>query len=75
MRSYQHEGVQWLVERYEARLGCILADEMGLGKTCQVAALTNCKPYPQFRIQNIYFIYFLNRCVKITEIELNIFLA
>ncbi|XP_074856647.1 chromodomain-helicase-DNA-binding protein 1-like isoform X2 [Carettochelys insculpta] len=39
LRSYQMEGVKWLVECYEIQRGCILGDEMGLGKTCQTIAL------------------------------------
>lgn len=36
LRSYQLEGIKWLVARFKAHMGSILADEMGLGKTCQV---------------------------------------
>ncbi|XP_006132936.2 chromodomain-helicase-DNA-binding protein 1-like isoform X1 [Pelodiscus sinensis] len=39
LRSYQMEGVKWLVQCYEIQCGCILGDEMGLGKTCQTIAL------------------------------------
>jgi len=39
LRPYQIEGVNWLVQCYEAQHGCILGDEMGLGKTCQVCLL------------------------------------
>uniref|UniRef100_A0A8C3XP41 Chromodomain-helicase-DNA-binding protein 1-like n=1 Tax=Chelydra serpentina TaxID=8475 RepID=A0A8C3XP41_CHESE len=39
LRSYQMEGVKWLVQCYEIQRGCILGDEMGLGKTCQTIAL------------------------------------
>ncbi|TFK04858.1 acidic mammalian chitinase-like [Platysternon megacephalum] len=39
LRSYQMEGVKWLVQCYEIQHGCILGDEMGLGKTCQTIAL------------------------------------
>jgi SNF2 family DNA or RNA helicase len=35
MRSYQLEGLKWLVSQYDQRINCILADEMGLGKTLQ----------------------------------------
>lgn len=31
MRSYQLEGLNWLVQQYDRRLNCILGDEMGLG--------------------------------------------
>lgn len=36
LRTYQLEGLSWLVERYRRGHGCILGDEMGLGKTLQV---------------------------------------
>jgi ATP-dependent DNA helicase len=36
LRSYQVDGVQWLISLYENGLNGILADEMGLGKTLQV---------------------------------------
>ncbi|XP_005231178.2 chromodomain-helicase-DNA-binding protein 1-like isoform X1 [Falco peregrinus] len=39
LRSYQTEGVNWLVQCYEVQHGCILGDEMGLGKTCQTISL------------------------------------
>ena len=32
LRSYQKDGIKWLIERYEMDIGCILADEMGLGQ-------------------------------------------
>ena len=35
MRTYQLEGLDWLVSLYENGLNGILADEMGLGKTIQ----------------------------------------
>ncbi|OEU15290.1 SNF2_N-domain-containing protein, partial [Fragilariopsis cylindrus CCMP1102] len=45
LRSYQVEGVNWLLSRYNLGTGCIVADEMGLGKTIQslsfIAALKN----------------------------------
>ncbi|KAL7719584.1 Chromodomain helicase DNA binding protein [Entamoeba marina] len=36
LRSYQLEGLNWLVFNWCRGKGCILADEMGLGKTVQV---------------------------------------
>ncbi|XP_032753549.1 chromodomain-helicase-DNA-binding protein 1-like [Rattus rattus] len=39
LRSYQVEGVNWLVQCFHGQNGCILGDEMGLGKTCQTIAL------------------------------------
>ncbi|KAI0219754.1 Chromodomain-helicase-DNA-binding protein 1-like [Lamellibrachia satsuma] len=39
LRSYQLDGVNWLIQRYRSKHGCILGDEMGLGKTCQTIAL------------------------------------
>ncbi|XP_052035624.1 chromodomain-helicase-DNA-binding protein 1-like [Apodemus sylvaticus] len=38
LRSYQLEGVNWLVHCFHSQNGCILGDEMGLGKTCQTIA-------------------------------------
>ncbi|NUM59504.1 MAG: DEAD/DEAH box helicase [Bdellovibrionaceae bacterium] len=35
LKSYQKQGVQWLNDLYELRLGALLADDMGLGKTLQ----------------------------------------
>ena len=34
LRSYQLEGVNWLLWNWYNRRSCILADEMGLGKVC-----------------------------------------
>ncbi|SCU77894.1 LAME_0A02586g1_1 [Lachancea meyersii CBS 8951] len=39
LKSYQLEGVNWLITLYENGLNGILADEMGLGKTLQSIAL------------------------------------
>ena len=39
LRSYQLEGVNWLLFNWYTRQNCILADEMGLGKTVQSIAL------------------------------------
>ena len=39
LRSYQLQGLQWLVSLYNNGLNGILADEMGLGKTLQTLAL------------------------------------
>jgi SWI/SNF-related matrix-associated actin-dependent regulator of chromatin subfamily A member 5 len=38
MRSYQLEGLSFLVNNYHRSINCILADEMGLGKTLQSIA-------------------------------------
>ncbi|XP_078265719.1 chromodomain-helicase-DNA-binding protein 1-like isoform X2 [Rhinoraja longicauda] len=35
LRSYQLNGLNWLVQCHTIQNGSILADEMGLGKTCQ----------------------------------------
>src|SRR5205085_270155 len=35
LRSYQIQGVDWLVFLRDAALGAVLADDMGLGKTLQ----------------------------------------
>jgi superfamily II DNA or RNA helicase len=37
LRSYQLEGVNWLLWNWFHKRSCILADEMGLGKTIQTA--------------------------------------
>jgi len=39
LRSYQEEGLRWLLWLRSSRLGGCLADEMGLGKTIQAIAL------------------------------------
>ncbi|KAG0440802.1 Chromodomain-helicase-DNA-binding protein 9 [Dictyocoela muelleri] len=39
LRSYQLEGLNWLLNRWYYRQGCIMADEMGLGKTVQSVSL------------------------------------
>ncbi|KXK39787.1 MAG: DEAD/DEAH box helicase [Saprospiraceae bacterium] len=44
LRSYQREGVKWLIKHRLNGLGACLADDMGLGKTLQViAALMDAK--------------------------------
>ena len=35
LRTYQNEGVDWLVRNYQRGFGSCLADDMGLGKTLQ----------------------------------------
>lgn len=39
LREYQRNGLAWLFNLYQYRLGGILADDMGLGKTHQALAL------------------------------------
>ncbi|CAD6272957.1 unnamed protein product [Miscanthus lutarioriparius] len=39
LRSYQLEGLQWMLSLFNNNLNGILADEMGLGKTIQTIAL------------------------------------
>ncbi|CAN6726263.1 unnamed protein product [Malus baccata var. baccata] len=39
LRSYQVEGLQWMVSLFNNNLNGILADEMGLGKTIQTISL------------------------------------
>ena len=39
LRSYQLEGLQWMLSLFNNNLNGILADEMGLGKTIQSIAL------------------------------------
>lgn len=38
LRTYQHEGYSWLIDRLSSLSGVLLADEMGLGKTIQTIA-------------------------------------
>ncbi|ESL12216.1 helicase-like protein [Trypanosoma rangeli SC58] len=38
LRSYQVEGVQFLLNNFHRGMPCILADDMGLGKTAQISA-------------------------------------
>ncbi|GLD91693.1 hypothetical protein PINS_up000226 [Pythium insidiosum] len=38
LRSYQVEGLNWMITSWKAQRSCILADEMGLGKTVQVVS-------------------------------------
>ena len=39
LRSYQVDGLNWLLRSWYAERGSILADEMGLGKTAQVISM------------------------------------
>ncbi|KAF2758659.1 hypothetical protein EJ05DRAFT_422085, partial [Pseudovirgaria hyperparasitica] len=39
LRPYQHDGLDWLAEKWRNGTNGILADEMGLGKTIQTIAL------------------------------------
>lgn len=39
LRSYQHEGFQWMFALYKNGMGGCLADDMGLGKTLQTLTL------------------------------------
>jgi superfamily II DNA or RNA helicase len=41
LRSYQRDGVQYMLDNLARGLSTILADDMGLGKTAQVAAFLN----------------------------------
>lgn len=41
LRSYQVEGVNWLLNRWYFKQSCIMADEMGLGKTVQSVTFVN----------------------------------
>jgi SNF2 family DNA or RNA helicase len=41
LRSYQLEGVNWLLWNWWNKRSCILADEMGLGKTIQTVGFLN----------------------------------
>lgn len=39
LKSYQIQGLEWLISLYNNKLNGILADEMGLGKTIQTISL------------------------------------
>lgn len=39
MRSYQVEGLNWMIKLHDNSINGILADEMGLGKTLQTISL------------------------------------
>lgn len=39
LKSYQMQGLEWLISLYNNSLNGILADEMGLGKTIQTISL------------------------------------
>ena len=39
LKSYQLDGLNWMISLYESKLNGILADEMGLGKTIQTISL------------------------------------
>eukprot|EP00949_MAST-11_sp_MAST-11-sp1_P004235 g4235.t1 len=41
LRSYQLQGVKWMMFNWFNRRNSLLADEMGLGKTVQIVGLTN----------------------------------
>ncbi|KDO20307.1 hypothetical protein SPRG_14442 [Saprolegnia parasitica CBS 223.65] len=38
LRSYQVDGLNWMISCWKAKRSCLLADEMGLGKTVQVVS-------------------------------------
>ncbi|ORD92996.1 chromodomain DNA_Bprt, partial [Enterospora canceri] len=42
LRTYQLEGVNWLINRWYWKTSCIMADEMGLGKTVQSVCFVDC---------------------------------
>ncbi|GKY90687.1 hypothetical protein MPSEU_000042100 [Mayamaea pseudoterrestris] len=57
LRSYQLEGVNWLLFNWWNRRSCILADEMGLGKTIQSAAfLQELQTTPGARVRGPFLI-------------------
>jgi chromodomain-helicase-DNA-binding protein 7 len=41
LKSFQLEGLNWLIRSWHCNRNCILADEMGLGKTIQAIAFLN----------------------------------
>lgn len=44
LRSYQQQGLEWLMALYDQGLNGLLADDMGLGKTVQVVAFLSLLP-------------------------------
>jgi len=57
LRSYQLEGVNWLLFNWYNRRSCILADEMGLGKTIQSTGfLHQLYELPQTQIRGPFLI-------------------
>lgn len=57
LRSYQLEGVNWLLFNWWNKRSCILADEMGLGKTIQSAAfLRGLQSLPATQVQGPFLI-------------------
>ena len=55
LRSYQLEGLNWLVHCWIHRQSCIIADEMGLGKTVQSVAFLNLL-WQQFRLKGPFLV-------------------
>lgn len=49
LKGHQIDGLQFMINSFDANRGCILADEMGLGKTCQVVAKFSIKNMFNFR--------------------------
>lgn len=57
LRSYQLEGVNWLLFNWWNKRSCILADEMGLGKTIQSTGfLHQLHALPQTRVRGPFLI-------------------
>lgn len=50
MRSYQYEGINWLVDQLRREGGAILADDMGLGKTLQTLETWAAMGHPQLLV-------------------------
>lgn len=48
MRSYQIQGLNWMIELYKHDCSGILADEMGLGKTVQSISLIGYLQHVQY---------------------------
>lgn len=49
LRSYQTEGLRWLLRWDEPGYGVCLADDMGLGKTVQIIAFLTCRKAMQVK--------------------------
>ena len=55
MRSYQVEGLNWLIGNYNQSINCILGDEMGLGKSLQTISFIAHMIYEK-RVKGLFLI-------------------
>lgn len=57
LRSYQCEGVTWLLFNWFQHRSCVLADEMGLGKTAQsITFLHQLASRPECRVRGPFLV-------------------